>query len=222
MSSPIGSIHVQQITRWGPSQRARFESFSSICGLPGSALAGQILGRFGNLAGFRIAGASSVLWMVLTGSARTGARFYFAQPAGIFMMTSYTAMSAMMMVEGTAAGMAQGELQGAIGECTAPCSLLCIPQTQPLPPAPCATPHRRFRSHLLVVSSTAIDQRLCLRQRTYREPQNDGARGGAEFLAESLRAWCEAQLAGLVLLLDGRPAGCQALAIVCIITRTRF
>lgn len=191
---------MQQITRWGPSQRARFESFSSICGLPGSALAGQILGRFGNLAGFRIAGASSVLWMVLTGSARTGARFYFAQPAGIFMLTSYTAMSAMMMVEGTAAGMAQGELQGAIGECTAPCTLLYTSDPQPLPPAPCAacsTPQlQRFWSHsgLLVVSTciystAAIDQRnfvSIVNACTYREPQNDGARRGAELLAEGL------------------------------------
>ena len=106
---------MQQITQWGPSQRARYESFSSVCGLPGSALAGQILGRFGNLAGMRIAAASSIVWMILTGSARTGQRFYWAAPAGIFMMISYTAMAAMLMVEGTAAGMAQGELQGAIG-----------------------------------------------------------------------------------------------------------
>jgi hypothetical protein len=108
-------IHMQQITQWGPSQRARFESFSSVCGLPGSALASQILGRYGNLAGMRIAAASSILWMILTGSARTGVRFYWAAPAGIFMMISYTAMSAMLMVEGTTVGMAQGELQGAIG-----------------------------------------------------------------------------------------------------------
>lgn len=106
---------MQQITQWGPSQRARFESFSSVCGLPGSAMAGQILGKFGNLTGMRIAGVSSILWMMLTGSAQTGARFYWAAPAGLFMMTSYTAMSAMLMVEGTAVGMAQGELQGSIG-----------------------------------------------------------------------------------------------------------
>lgn len=88
-------VHQLEITRWGPTQRAQFQSFSSICGLPGFVFAGQIISRLGNLAGMRLGSLSSVVYYSSLGTARKGRDFFVAQPAALFMMADYTAMSAM-------------------------------------------------------------------------------------------------------------------------------
>ena len=123
MTWNLSMVHRLEITRWGPTQRAQFESFSSICGLPGFAFAGQIISRLGNLAGMRVGSLSSVVYYMLLGGARKGRDFFMVQPAGLFMMANYTAMSALTMVEGTAAGLAQGELQGAIASLQTVCQM---------------------------------------------------------------------------------------------------
>ena len=79
--------------------------------MPGLALAGRIVSRFGNLHGLRIGALSSCVSFALAGRARTWLDFSAAAVCGSFAMTSYSAQSALAMIEGKAVGFQQGELQ---------------------------------------------------------------------------------------------------------------
>ena len=81
--------------------------------MPGLALAGRIVSRFGNLHGLRIGALSSCASFALAGRARTWLDFSAAAVCGSFAMTSYSAQSALAMIEGKAVGFQQGELQAA-------------------------------------------------------------------------------------------------------------
>ena len=92
--------------------------------MPGLALAGRIVSRFGNLHGLRIGALSSCVSFALAGRARTWLDFSAAAVCGSFAMTSYSSQSALAMIEGKAVGFQQGELQAAIGSLSTVCSVL--------------------------------------------------------------------------------------------------
>lgn len=103
-----------QVTGWETAARGRFSAVASATGIPpGATLGGRSIAKLGVLRTLQLGLVSLVLQSALLARAMRGHHFYWAQPVGMLAIGGRTALSAITILEGDAAGLARGELQGA-------------------------------------------------------------------------------------------------------------
>ena len=104
-----------QVLGFDMAQRSRFTSFASLFSIPGYLLAEPLLRTCGELGasvlGLLTFAAQNCVW----GASSLSWQFYAAQPLGLLRGVASVALNTRLTLDGAAAGLSQGELQGALG-----------------------------------------------------------------------------------------------------------
>ena len=103
-----------QVLGMNMAQRSRFTSFASFFSIPGYLLAEPLLRSCGELGasvlGLLTFAAQNCVW----GASSLAWQFYAAQPLGLLRGVASVALNTRLTLDGAAAGLTQGELQGAL------------------------------------------------------------------------------------------------------------
>jgi DHA1 family tetracycline resistance protein-like MFS transporter len=110
----ISDIHRASSLGWSVMQRGKFMSFSSCVSIPGYFLAGSVIKLLGDTHSMVLGLLSSVVENLINGLATSSWHYYAGRPTGFFRPSAVAALNARITLEGTAQGLAQGELRGAV------------------------------------------------------------------------------------------------------------
>ena len=104
----VQSVHQVGVTGWSLQQRGYFESSTALINVPSYALAGWLINRVGTLRSLQLGALANAVFYAALGRASLGWHLYAAYvwlTATAFGSTTYSAQSAMAMVEASHAGL---------------------------------------------------------------------------------------------------------------------
>lgn len=110
----ISDIHRASSLGWSVMDRGKYMSFSSCITIPGYFFAGRVIKMLGETRSMVVGLLSSVVENLMCGVATRSWQHYAARPTGFFRPAAVAALNARITLEGTAQGLAQGELRGAV------------------------------------------------------------------------------------------------------------
>jgi MFS family permease len=115
----VTSLHQTNSLNWNLVTRSRYLSLKALLSLPGIAFVGPALRNFGISNSIRLGVAASTLQNILMARCTKLSHFIALTPLGWLETAASAAVSASICTEAEVHGMAQGELQGTIGNLNA-------------------------------------------------------------------------------------------------------
>ena len=103
-----------EVLSFDMAQRSRFTSFASLFSIPGYLLAEPLLNRCGELGATVLGLVTFAVQNSVWGVSSRAWQFYVAQPLGLIRGVASVALNTRLTLDGAAAGLSQGELQGAL------------------------------------------------------------------------------------------------------------